>query len=285
MARTVAEIQEEIITNVNTDLPELTSVSQAALWRLWTFIVATAIAVHEQLWDQKEIDLQAIADSAQVGTAQWLQAQALKFQYDAGDPQVLTVVDFAPVYPIVDESLQIIEVAAVNQQTNRRVIVKVAKDDGVGGLEPLAVDELTAFRSYIKQIQFAGTSVSVISSDADRLFMQMEIFFNGQYVQTDVSNNLKDAINTYLRNLDFDGIVNKNALIDVIQAVDGVEDVRMDLLRGRTASDTVGSIDNTTIFNLSAGIDNRFYETSAGYVLLEDTPGSEFDDTVTFTIA
>ena len=46
MARTVAEIQEEIITNVNTDLPELTSGSQTALWRTWTFIVTTAIAVY-----------------------------------------------------------------------------------------------------------------------------------------------------------------------------------------------------------------------------------------------
>jgi hypothetical protein len=285
MARTVTEIQDEIISNVNTDLPDLTSTSQTALWRLWTYIVAVAIAVHEQLWDAKEADLQAIADSAQVGTAQWLQAQALKFQYDAADPQVLTVVDFAPVYPIIDESLQIVEVAAVNQQTNRRVIVKVAKDDGVGGLEPLVTDELTAFRSYIKAIQFAGTSISVVSSDADRLFIDMEVFFNGQYVQTDVSTNLKAAITTYLRNLDFDGVVNKTALIDVMQTVEGVEDIKLNILRGRTSSDTVGSIDNTIIFNLSSGINNRFYETSAGYVLLEDTPTYEFDDTVTFTIA
>lgn len=285
MARTITEIQDEIIANVNTDLPELTSTSQVALWRLWTYIVAVAIAVHEQLWDAFKVDLQTIADSAQVGTAQWLQAQALKFQYDAGNPQVLVVEDFVPVYPIIDESLQIVEVAAVNQQTNRRVIVKVAKDDGGGGLTPLDNVELSAFRSYIRAIQFAGTSVSVVSEDADRLFIQMEIFYDGQYVQTDVSTNLKAAIDDYIRNLDFDGIVNKNALIDVMQSVDGVVDIKLDILRGRTASDTVGSIDNTTIYNLTSGINNRFYETSAGYVLLEDTPGSEFDDTVTFTIA
>jgi hypothetical protein len=285
MARTVTEIQDEIITNVNTDLPSLTSVSQSALWRLWTYIVASAIAIHEQLWDAKEVELQAIADSAQVGTAQWLQAQALKFQYDALNPQVLTVVDFAPVYPIVDESLQIVSVCAVSQQTNRRVVVKVAKDDGVGGLEPLDATELSAFRSYIKEIQFAGTSVSVNSADADQLFIQMEVFYNGQYVQTDVSTNLKAAINTYLLNLDFDGVVNKTALIDVMQTVAGVEDIKLEILRGRTASDTVGSVDNTTIFNLSAGINNRFYETSAGYVVLEETATYTFDDTVTFTLA
>lgn len=285
MARTVTEIQNEIITNVNTDLPSLTSSSQTALWRLWTYIVAVAIAVHEQLWDAKEVDLQAIADSAQVGTAQWLQAQALKFQYDAADPQVLTVVNFAPVYPVVDTSLQIVSVCSVSQQTNRRVVVKVAKDDGLGGLTPLSATELSAFRSYIKAIQFAGTSVSVNSTDADRLYIDMEVFYDGQYVQTDVKNNLKTAINTYLLNLDFDGVVNKTALIDVMQAVAGVEDIKLNVLRGRTASDTVGSVDNTTIFNLSSGINNRFYETSAGYVILEDTATYEFDDTVTFTLA
>jgi hypothetical protein len=285
MARTITEIQDEIIVNVNTDLPELTSTSQVSLWRKWTFIVATAIGIEEQLWDVFKADLQNIADNAQVGTAQWLQAQALKFQYDAADPQVLVVTDFVPSYPIIDESLQIVEVAAVNQQTNRRVIVKVAKNDGVGGLEPLDATELSAFRSYIKAIQFAGTSVSVASADADRLYIEMEVFYNGQYVQTDVSTNLKAAIDDYVRNLDFDGVINKNGLIDVMQGVAGVVDIKLDILRGRTASDTVGSIDNTTIYNLVSGINNRFYETSAGYVLLEDTPGSEFDDTVTFTIA
>ena len=113
----------------------------------------------------------------------------------------------------------------------------------------------------------------------------MEVFYNGQYVQTDVSTNLKAAINTYLLNLDFDGVVNKTALIDVMQTVAGVEDIKLEILRGRTASDTVGSVDNTTIFNLSAGINNRFYETSAGYVVLEETATYTFDDTVTFTLA
>jgi hypothetical protein len=70
-----------------------------------------------------------------------------------------------------------------------------------------------------------------------------------------------------------------------MQGVAGVVDIKLDILRGRTASDTVGSIDNTTIYNLASSINNRFYETSAGYVLLEDTPGSEFADTVTFSIA
>ena len=138
---------------------------------------------------------------------------------------------------------------------------------------------------YIKAIQFAGTSVSSLSEDADRLFLDMEIFYDGQFVQTDVSTNLQTAINNYLRNLDFDGLVNRTQLVNVIEAVDGVVDVKLGVLRGRTASDTVGSITNTTFYDLTNGINNRFYETAAGYIILEDTPGFEFDDTVTFTLA
>ena len=170
MARTIAVIQTEIIAAKDADanLAGLTSTSQVAIWRLWTFIVAASIHYHETLWDLFKVDLEAIAASARVGSSAWLHDQVLRFQYDATEPQIVQVVDFVATYNPIDESKRIVSRSAVKQQTNRRVVVKAAKDDGSGGLEALSTDELSALRSYIKEIQFAGTSVGVTSLEADR---------------------------------------------------------------------------------------------------------------------
>lgn len=285
MARSLTEIQNEIIADVNTELPDLSSSSQTALWRLWTFVVASAIYLHEVLWDLFKEELEEIAAEAKVGTAEWLQSKALVFQYSPTEPQVLEVVDFVPRYVTIDEGLRIIDVASVKQQTNRRVVVKVAKDDGSSGLIALDAMELSAFRSYIRAIQFAGTSVDVQSANADKLYIEMTVYYDGQFVQSVVSTNVKSAINNYIQNLEFDGLVYVNKFIDAIQAVDGVKDLKIDLLRARTDADPFGTINNNAFYNLSAGVNNRFYETGAGYIVLEDTAGETFDDKVTFTIA
>lgn len=285
MARSITTIQDEIITQVQTDIPSLTSSSQTAIWRLWTYIVATAIFIHESLWDIFKADLTTLVNNARVGTAQWLQAKALEFQYSTAEPQILQVVDFAPQYAVVDESLRIVKSSAVKQQSNRRVIVKVAKDDGSGGLTALNGTELSAFRSYIKAIQFAGTSVDVQSLEADRLLLDMEVFFDGQYVQTNVATNIKTALSNYLSALPFDGVVLRTTLIDIIQSVDGVVDVRLDVAQGRPQAVLVTSTDAIKFYDLANGINNRQYEATAGYLVLEDTTGYTFDDTVTFTIA
>jgi hypothetical protein len=287
MSRSISVIQAEIeaAKNADANLAGLTSTSQTAIWRLWTFIVAASIHYHETLWDLFKVDLEAIAASARVGSSAWLHDQVLRFQYDALEPQIVQVVDFVATYNPIDVSKRIVSRAAVKQQTNRRVVVKAAKDDGSGGLESLATDELSALRSYIKQIQFAGTSIGVTSLEADRIKATLEVRYDGQYVQSTVIQAVKDAINGYLSNLDFDGVIVKNRLIDAVQVVDGVVDLKLTELIGRQEVELITSSGVTTIYSLSGGIDQSQYEASAGYAVSEDTPGHTLDDTITMVLA
>ncbi len=63
MARTVQQIKQQMLDAKNADptLSALTSTSQTAKWNLYYFIVASCIAIFEQLQDLFKSDLEAIA--------------------------------------------------------------------------------------------------------------------------------------------------------------------------------------------------------------------------------
>ena len=88
MARTIDDIQQQIITNVQAT-PELagaTSTSKRAIWRLWTYVVAVAINLFEQLQDVFLAQSESIVALSAPQTPQWVQDRAFKFQYDAANP-------------------------------------------------------------------------------------------------------------------------------------------------------------------------------------------------------
>jgi len=282
MARTIEQIQNEMIAAKNNDpnLAALNSPSATAIWRLWTYIVAVAINLHEQFLDQGILELEQIAREAIAGTADWLQQRVLEFQYSATNPQVITVVDGRASYSTIDESLRIITRASVKEQANGRVLVKVAKSDSP--LEPLNTDELNALIGYLDKVGFVGIPIDTISLNADRFRFEGEIFYSGEFVESTVKQNVIEAIENYLNNVSierFDGIVTRENVIDAIQAVPGVVgvDTLNVLMNGRAEQDPLGGVNNVNVV--------RQYETFAGYIIQEDTSGNTFDDTITMTLS
>ena len=106
MARTLQQILDEITNRIKTD-PEVApyidvdTPSKVAEWKLWRYIVAVCIYLHEQLWDILKGELELIALRAVPGTAAWLQRQVLLFQYSVTTPQVVVLIDGYPTYNLV----------------------------------------------------------------------------------------------------------------------------------------------------------------------------------------
>lgn len=228
MARSITDIQNEIIAAVQADpnLTGLNSPSAVAIWRLWTRIIAASLETEEQLNDLFRLELEQLAREAVPGTADWLQKRVLEFQYDALNPQIVTVIDGKATYSTVDENLRIVTRAAVVEQSNGRVLVKVAKDDGAGGLDPLSAAELLALTGYLDAIGFVGIPIDSLSLNADRVrFNALNVYYLRQYDPTIVQADIITAIDDYLKDIsvtNFDGTITKTDLIDAIQAVDGV---------------------------------------------------------------
>jgi len=254
----IVEIYEQIIGEVlaDTTLSDLNSTSRTAKWRLWAFIAAINIWLHEFQWIRYKAFLEEAARYAQSHTAAWYQQKA--FEYQHGD--AVTVVNGAVTYdPIVPDN-RIVAACSVKSDSTGRVTVKVAKLDS-GDLVALDSSEKTGFEGYLDRYKDAGVITSVVSLNADALRIYADVYYDPSQAPLDVFQPaFESAVVAYLQNLPFDGTVRVIRLIDAAQQVTGFSDINIGLIEASVAY--VGS-PTYVAFTLS-------YETVAGYINIDE---------------
>jgi hypothetical protein len=231
------------------------------MWRVFYGATATAISVMEQIWDVFKQDLEYQKNTTYSMTSAWWNDRMKNyFQYAPADPDrgVLKITDnYVYYYSIIDDTKKIIDFCStVTNTLNRSVTIKVAKDNGSGAPTQLSNDELMAAATYVDRVQAAGAQIKVVSFPADKLLLNMNIYYDGMYVESTVQSNVQNAVVTYLQQLTFDGIIHLSKLVDVIQAVEGVNDV---LLVSASAIKDGGSEEPF----------NRVFSTQAGYATFD----------------
>lgn len=283
MARTLEEIKEEIKTTIRTFtemdvflFPEDVGGSQVSVFNVNIHSVSTAIYTLEVMIDILRAEIQAIADTAISGNAKWVQQQILNFQY--GD--TITLVDFVPAYDPVDEDARIITRCSVVEAANGVLSIKVAKGDPT--LEPLDAAEISALSDYYygtsttEGIGFAGVLANFVSLEPDRMRVEADIYFLGQYTEATVKTAVIAAIDDFFATFmdeAFDGTVYINKLRDAIEAVEGVSRVVLTDIKARPEVTPFGSATTVDV--------QGKYTTAAGYLIAEDETGNTLDDTIT----
>ena len=201
-----------------------------------------------------------------------------EFQYDATVPQIVQLIDTVPQYPVVDDTKRIITACSVTSDISNSVTLKVAKSSPYVAL---ASAELSAAQGYINTIGAAGINYLVISLNADKIYVDASIYYQGQYASI-IQQSVIDTINTYLQNLsvtNFDGSLKISDLEGVIRGVAGVNDVVLNNVRGRDdASSFAAGIDLV----LNQTVIQRQWNTIAGYIVQETTAGKTFADSLQF---
>lgn len=285
MARTFAVIQTAMKADIRANYPSLNSFlfpedggSKVSVFNSLISVMSLAIYTLETMIDTTTAAIQAISNAAPSGNIGWVQRQILNFQY--GD--VVTITNFVPGYAVITLANRIVTQCSVVQQSNGIINIKVAK--GVSpALTPLAAPELLALIDYYKGtsttqgIGFAGVTANFINLNPDRLYVQATIYFYGQYLQATVSAAVIVAINNFLatfQGASFGGIVYMIRMTDAIQAVPGVSRIVYTSIKGRDALTPLGS---ATVIDFQS-----YYSTLAGYLISEDTGGSDLASTLTF---
>jgi len=275
--RSVDEIQAAIITDVQAQ-PELaaaSSTSKRAIWRLWTFVVASSIAILEQLMQVFQTDIEKTVSLAAPQTSQWVQDRVFKFQYDAANPQVLQLIYLVPQYEIVNADLRIVTRCSVKTNLSNSVFIKVAKSNPPESLSGL---EVSALQSYVDILAVPGISYTVVSANPDRLYIQADIYYNGAYSAI-IKANVIAAIEAYFAALPFDGTIKVSDVETAILNVEGVRDVV--LINVAARGDTTLFVDATYLI-LNQQLVGRLWATVAGYVIPEDEATKTLDDTLNF---
>ncbi len=258
MAKTREQWYQVMLDEVSNypDLSQANSSSVTALWSKFFWTVSYVAWLMDSLFHQFKIDAQEIADKSNTGTSKWYLNQTLKFQF--GDNLVWDANLNKFMYPIIIEPNKIIKHAAV-VFSGGEVRIKAAKDNG-GILEPLNAVELTAFDAYWKTNKIAGTTLSVLSSAADDLKVEVEIIYNALVMNSDgtliADNSFKPvlvAIDSYISNLEFDGRLWVDKLQDEIQKAEGVISVKITTIQAKYSGGNYTDV-------------NQYYDSVAGYL-------------------
>ena len=227
MARSIREIQAAIIAAKDSDPilgTALTSTSQVAIWRLWTYVVAVCQWTLERLFDVHKDEVTDIIAKQKPHSLQWYVTMAKAFQYGVLLPADS---DNYAIVPPADPSVLIISNAAAVELTNL-VRIKAAKISG-GTLGALSTGELAAFAAYMAKIKDAGVRLECRSDAADVFLPTMVIYYDPLVLKSDGSridgtsvSPVKDAVNVFLDSLPFNGVFILNSFIAAMQAVPGV---------------------------------------------------------------
>lgn len=226
MARTIAEIQAEIISNVqaNPELSGASSTSVTALWRLFARVVAMAIATLENLHDLFVAEVNDNIELMKPHTARWYREKCLAYIHGAD------LVEDGDTYPtdlVFLANSQIITAAAA-VEVSGILRLKVNKSHGENYV-PLSADEYAGFSAYIAEIKDAGVDVQILSANADKVRLEMNIYYDPLILAADGSRldgtdtqPVRSAITDFLNALPFNGEFVKAYLVDAVQRVDGV---------------------------------------------------------------
>jgi hypothetical protein len=277
MARSIEQIQSGIINDIQAtpELVEANSTSNRAIWRLFAFVQASAILLLEQIIDVFVTENDIKISKAIPATASWLNAKVLEFQYSATNPQIVQLVNFAPTYPVIDASLRLISRCSVVTTLSNQVIIKVAKNEPPTALTST---ELSSLQSYINNIGIVGVNYNCQSLTSDKLFIDAEIYYDGQY-STVISTTVIDALNTFLAKLSFNGVLKVSDIELAIRNVIGVSDVLLKNVKMRSDAtafnDGIFLIQNNTVIS-------RVCPTVSGYLVGETTAGNTFTQKLTF---
>lgn len=235
MARTLTQIHNAILQDIASNAvlaAALTSNSLYAIFRLFTFIIASAIFIHEGFFDQHSQEINTMIYNQKSGRVSWYKTMALNFQYGFDLVQDKDYFDNGNATQEEIEASKIIKYSAVNESDNEsRVIIKIAGETD-GSLSHFTdLNQVEAIEAYFKEIKWPG-KITIINYKADKLYLNIQIkrdplrlTHDGMDKGPDGGNYpVVEALKEFMKELDFNGELKLSAMVDKMQGIPGVLD-------------------------------------------------------------
>jgi hypothetical protein len=281
MARTKTQIKSEITTQfmANETLASTygftigasfeSEFSLVSLENIWFEIVALAHFIHESFFDQHAKEVDERLANEKPGGLPWYRTMALRFQFGfnlLGDTDKF---DNSSANAEQIENSKIIKYAAVNEvfdNQQARLIVKIAGEENGVLTNFTDAAQIEAIENYFKRIKIAGTYITIINYRADQLYLNMQIKRdalvldqNGMSI-LDGNNPVVDALQEFMKELDFNGELKLSALVDKIQAVPGVLDATLFSAQSAWINPDSGGYGQPQPINISKIAESGYFE-------------------------
>lgn len=200
--------------------------SRVSVENVLCYIVATALWLHERLFEVHREEVETYIAAMKPHTLRWWVEKSKRFQLGSELPEDSCEYDNSGLDEEELAKRQIVKFAAATEQRNI-VYLKVAKDAG-GEKQPLDESERSAFESYVDEVRDAGVSVEVISEAGCRLQLELTIYYDPMLLDKEGKHlaygtkPVEEAIKQYIENLPFNGEYRNSELVDRLQEVEGV---------------------------------------------------------------
>lgn len=197
------------------------------------YIVACAMWTLERLFESYRMEVDTHIEAILPHRPKWYRDRVLLFMKDRAlipdadryDTEGMTQTQ-------IGQAQVVRHAVAVESEDASLLTIKVAGERD-GRRAPLDADAEEQLTAYIARIKDAGVRTALVNTAADRFDCEADIWFDPMLLASDVESACRAAIRGYVENLPFNGEYTNMALVDALQAVEGVRIVE---LRGATAS-------------------------------------------------
>ena len=207
----------------------LNSSSNVAIYKLWAYVVATAIWTLYQFFEVFKSEIDYKIKTQKKYSRLWFRDKALAYRHGVSLPDNSDEYDVE----LTDESALIVKRSAVIERelNNRKFLfIKVATEINET-LAPLDAAQTQGLEQYFAKIKPAGTKIIVFTGPADDLRISVRFYYdpllldaNGARIDGSSNEPVQDTIRQYLKNLKFNGEFTLAALEDLLQSVEGCAD-------------------------------------------------------------
>lgn len=245
--------------------------------KMFLDLFATSQGIQEQLYDANVEDVENVLKILSPQTPEYIKDKLINvFEFNSSTVPIakLDTKTFIPYYDNPNPNQRIIKYVACISGKNATSLIKIA---GESGGSPVAItgDALSSVQTFVNNFLFPGLEYKVSSQNSDKLFMQLDVEFDGRYSAV-IQDNVINAIKSFLLDISTNKFNGKFILSDLfyaIKKVTGVIDVYFLNVTPRSDSATVGTGTSVVINGTWNNID---YEMVSGYMIPENTTGGNW---------
>lgn len=285
MARTLTEIYAlaKECRNQYLELTEFENSSKMSILDAITWVTSSCIWAFDNLLDVFKIDLAKDLQNRINGTPAYFANALLKYQ--SGDELIINEDGTAFSYPNIDESKRVVtkvSYAEVEEAGfhDKLMILKIATGSP-GEYDKIEEGELIAIRAYLNKILFAGQHALVVSRKGDVLVPRVTVYYDGAVSENEIYSNIENQLGQYVAELEFDGVIYAQKIIDCLQKAEHVTDVEID----NTTTDNQGIFiaqydDDGHLIEVDGEIEQRmgrYIIPHSGYLRQSTKEGEEVD--------
>ena len=196
--------------------------SKVSIENLLLYIVAVGIYVLEALFAEHKTDVDAAIEATLPHRPKWYRDKVLEFM------QGKTLVEDTDQYDTTDmteediEAARVVKYAAATESPDASILTIKVAGEADGERAPLDAETETALLAYLREVKDAGVRIALVNQEADQFRCTVDIYYDAMLTSATVESVCRKAIGQYIQNLPFNGEYTNMALIDALQAVEGV---------------------------------------------------------------